>query len=181
MSKLVYLLLMIFFLNPAWANTHYHQHPVSPLANALRTGTDTNGNALYLCRAKLFNSIQPGKTWAGYGRCNVPYGGKEYVLSQFTIPNQNEFGRYSWEPNVEHALLMGKDTNGNPLFVCQSNFNGSVQPGKTWPGYSHCNISYGGREIITDNYRILSRPTEIIVRTQPPVHRHPSQNRHYHY
>ncbi|WBV62875.1 hypothetical protein PGH43_14055 [Legionella pneumophila 130b] len=61
MSKLVYLLLMIFFLNPAWANTHYHQHPVSPLANALRTGTDTNGNALYLCRAKLFNSIQPGK------------------------------------------------------------------------------------------------------------------------
>ncbi|WBV67411.1 DUF3421 domain-containing protein [Legionella pneumophila] len=78
-------------------------------------------------------------------------------------------------------MVNGKDTNGNPLFVCQSNFNGSIQPGKTWPGYSHCNISYGGREIITDNYRILSRPTEIIVRTQPPVHRHPSQNRHYHY
>lgn len=172
---------MIFFLNPVWANAHYHQHPASPLTYGLRTGTDTNGNALYLCRARLFNSIQPGKTWAGYGQCNVPYGGKEYVLSEFTIPNQKEFGRYSWEPNVESPLLIGKDTNGNPLFVCQSNFNGSIQPGKTWPGYSHCNISYGGREIITDNYRILSQKNDIIVRAQPPIHRHPSHNKHYHY
>lgn len=156
-------------------HTNIHQHQRSPLTNALRTGTDTNGNILFLCQAKLFNSIQPGKTWAGYGRCNVPYGGKEYVVDQFTIPNQREFGHYNWERTIRGAMQIGRDTNGNPLFVCQSNFRGSIQPGKTWPGYKHCNISYAGREIITDNYRILSAEQEIIVHS-------PAQRRmHSHY
>ncbi|MCL9685166.1 DUF3421 domain-containing protein [Legionella maioricensis] len=169
------------FVNTLWADMHQHQslHP-SPLVNALRIGTDTNGTILYLCRATLFNSVQPGKTWAGYNRCNIPYGGKEYVVDQFTIPNQRDFGHFTWEENVRGAVRIGTDTNGNPLFLCQSNFHGSVQPGKTWPGYNHCNIAFAGREIIMDDYRILSNRREIIVHSQSSVHLH-SNNGHSHY
>ncbi len=181
MRPIILTFLMPLFANTLWADIHQHHLPnSSPLTPALRVGTDTNGATLYLCRAKFFNSIQLGKTWAGYNRCNVPYGGKEYVVGQFTIPNQQEFGHFSWDNNVRGAIEIGRDTNGNPLFLCQSNFHGSIQPGKTWPGYHHCNISFAGREIITDHYRILTNRSEIIVRSQPSLHSH-SNNRHSRY
>ncbi|KTD79394.1 DUF3421 domain-containing protein [Legionella waltersii] len=178
MFRIALSFILILLFSPLFATTHYHQSS-SPFLYALRTGTDTNGRPLYLCRAKLFNSIQPGKTWPGYGRCNVPYGGKEYIVSEFTLPTQQEIGHINWEPANAQPLVIGRDTNGNPLFVCQANFNGSIQPGKTWPGYYHCNISYGGREVITDNYRVLSAQSEIIVRS-PTTGRRNSGNTHYH-
>ncbi|KTD52827.1 DUF3421 domain-containing protein [Legionella quateirensis] len=179
MFRAIALLFMTLLVSSVFAYPNVHHHQVSPLTNALRTGTDTNGAILYLCQAKLFGSIQPGKTWAGYGRCNVPYGGKEYVVDQFTIPNQRSFGQFNWERDHRSALQIGKDTNGNPLFVCQANFNGSIQPGKTWPGYNHCNISYAGREVITDYFRVLSRQQEIIVGSKIP--RGQPNNMHSHY
>ncbi|RUR16224.1 DUF3421 domain-containing protein [Legionella sp. km535] len=179
MIRAVVLLIMTIWVSSVFAYPNVHHHNSSSLTTALRTGIDTNGNVLYLCQAKLFGSIQPGKTWAGYGRCNVPYGGKEYIVDQFTIPNQRSFGQFNWERDQRGALQIGKDTNGNPLFVCQVNFNGSIQPGKTWPGYNHCNISYAGREVITDNFRVLSRPQELIVGSRIPGRQ--SNNIHLHY
>lgn len=170
----------IFFMNSLFAIPNIHQHEVSPLTDAVRTGTDTNGAILYLCQAKLFNSTQPGKTWAGYNRCNVPYGGKEYIVEQFSIPNKNLLGRFNWTRDMRGAIQLGKDTNGNPLFVCQAHFHGSIQPGKTWSGYNHCNISYAGREIITDNFFIMSRHQELIVRSKIPGAMN-TRNIHSHY
>lgn len=160
------------FLQPIWANVnHYHGHPSNSLANALMTGTDTNGNSLYLCVAKIFNSTQPGKTWEGYGRCNVPYGGKEYIVDRFEIPPRTLFNGAYWQDNPRLPLAVGRDTNGTPLFLCQAYFNGSKQPGKTWPGYNNCNISYAGREIITDNYQIFAADSRQGART----HSHPDK------
>lgn len=174
------LLLIIFCANTLFANPAIHRHSTSPLTYAVRTGIDTNGTILYLCQAKLFNSVQPGKTWTGYNRCNVPYGGKEYVVEQFTIPNQKGLGQFNWEHDARGAIQVGKDTNGNSLFVCQANFHGSIQPGKTWPGYNHCNISYAGREIITDNFRVMSRLQELLVGSKIPATVH-TNNMHSHY
>lgn len=179
MRKTTLSLSLAVLFSPVFATTHVHPQAISPLANALRTGIDTNGKPLYLCLGNLFNSTQPGKTWPGYGRCNVPYGGKEYVLNNYTIPNQQQFGRVQWAAGNVQPLVIGKDTNNNPLFLCQSNFNGSMQPGKTWPGYNHCNISYGGREIIMDNYQILGIQSEIIVRSVPIIQQNQG-NTHYH-
>ncbi len=166
------LLLLVPMSTAVFANTiHYHQE-ISPLGFALRTGADTDGKALYLCTANLFNSIQPGKTWAGYGYCNIPYGGKEYVIQEFNIPDQRTLGRVVWDRMPHHPLNVGRDTNGNTLFLCRANFNGSIQPGKTWPGYNHCNISYRGREIIMNDYSILNADKEIIIRGRPPLNAH---------
>ena len=45
--------------------------------NALQVGTDINGKKLYLCRAFVDASWQPGKTWRGNGHCNVAFRGSE--------------------------------------------------------------------------------------------------------
>lgn len=157
-------LLLWFSLTPLWAApyspaSNVHQHPTQEqaLATALRIGTDTDGKPLFLCLGRLLNSTQPGKTWSGYGHCNVPYGGKEYIVNDYQVPPASTFGHVFWQNGGGSPLQIGRDTNGNPLFLCQVYFKGSKQPGKTWPGYKHCNISYAGQEIITDNYRILGQ------------------------
>ncbi|CAM2833971.1 DUF3421 domain-containing protein [Legionella worsleiensis] len=179
MNNIVLLVLILILSHSSFANSIMLQPNVSPLAAALRTGTDTNGTVLYLCIAKLFDSIQPGKTWAGYNRCNVPYGGKEYIVEQFSIPEQHSFGSFSWERHQLNAIPIGRDTDDKPLYVCHTVFNGSIQPGKTWPGYNHCNISYAGREIITDFFRVLSRPQEIIIKSPVPEGQIGTIHRHY--
>jgi len=171
-----------FIASTSWANPIIHSHePISPLTNAVRTGMD-NGHPLFLCLGRLYNSVQPGKTWAGHGRCNVPYGGKEYIVDQFSVPDQRKIGRFSWERDRQNALVVGNDMDHKPLFVCQSRFNGSIQPGKTWQGYNYCNISYAGREVLMNDFRVLSHPKEIVVRAAiPPVHRHtPMLTKHSH-
>ncbi|PJE18164.1 DUF3421 domain-containing protein [Legionella sp.] len=163
------------FLNPIWAGTsHHHDHDTPyeydshnhsynnfSFADAFQTGIDTNGKPLYLCIGKLLNSDQPGKTWEGYGRCNVAYGGKEFVVDRFEVPSRARFKGAYWQANPRTAIRVGTDTNGKPLFLCQAYFRGSRQPGKTWPGYNRCNISYGGREIIIDSYLVLGANRQI--------------------
>lgn len=149
---------------------HYHEQSVHPLTRALRVGVDTNGKPLFLCVARIFNSMQPGKTWPGYGKCNVAYGGREYIVNNFEIPTSDAFRNAFWQDNTYGAIRVGRDTNGTPLFLCQTLFKGSKQPGKTWPNYGHCNISYAGQEIITDHYRVLAHDLG-----NTNYHQHPNQ------
>ncbi|WP_419419994.1 DUF3421 domain-containing protein [Legionella sp. D16C41] len=150
------ILLLTLGIQVGWANNVYvHGHADRLLDQAVRIGTDTDGKALYLCLAKFSNSIQPGKTWVGYGRCNVAYGGKEYIVNDFKVPPRELFDNTSWQKGTRNAVKIGRDTNGNPLFLCQAFYRGSKQPGKTWPGYNRCNISYAGQEIILNTFRIL--------------------------
>lgn len=53
--------------------------------DALRVGTDSNDNPLFLCRAEFKKGLQPGKTWPGYLGCNIPYGGKEIVERDYSV------------------------------------------------------------------------------------------------
>lgn len=52
---------------------------------AMVVGFDTDNKNLYLCRSYLDNGLQPGKTWQGSTACNVPYNGKEYMQSDYSI------------------------------------------------------------------------------------------------
>lgn len=156
--RVVIPLIVSLFIPPLFANT-YHQHGSenNSLNQALKIGIDTNGKPLYLCIARMFNSTQPGKTWEGYGRCNVAYGGKEYIVTDFQLPSGKFFRNAFWQTSDRDGIVLGHDTNGRPLYVCQTLFKGSMQPGKTWPGYNRCNISYAGVEITMDNYKVLSQ------------------------
>lgn len=154
MGQPILFFLILLVINNLWANS-YHQ---SIQFSALRIGTKADGSSYFLCRAMLFNTLQPGKTWAGYNGCIIPYNGKEYVVSQFTVPTQSEFGRFIWSrPGLSksRAIIIGHNTNGQPLYLCQSFFRGGIEPGKTWEGYNHCNITFAGHEVINDDYHIL--------------------------
>lgn len=172
MRQSVCAILIIPFVTNIWAHIHQHQNSfqVSPLTTALRIGKNSNGVILYLCIGELFHSQQPGKTWAGYAYCNIGHGGKEYVVSKFTVPNQQQFGYFIWVHKLQGTIEVGRDTNGTPLFLCQSDFQGGIQPGRTWPGYNHCNITYRGREIISDDYRVLSNRDELTIHSKPSTH-----------
>lgn len=144
-----------------------HHHSISPLTYALRIGRDFSGESFYLCQVQLFNRSLPGKTKAGYGFCSVPYKGNEYLVKQFDIPTRDVFGRISWNRDLDGAIILGRGIDAKPLFLCQSAFNGSMQPGITWPGSTYCAIAINGREIMTDNYRVLSAKNRLIIRSYP--------------
>ncbi|STX40577.1 Protein of uncharacterised function (DUF3421) [Legionella donaldsonii] len=104
--RIIYSLFLAFCLSPlASANdNHYHHYPTHSLANALRTGTDTNGKPLYLCLARLFNSTQPGKTWEGYGRCNPPMAGKNISSTNLIYLPDNCLTTPSGKEIIENPL-----------------------------------------------------------------------------
>jgi len=53
------------------------------------------------------------------------------------------------------ALQGGQEANGSPLYICHAMHLGGVHPGKVRPGFSGCNIPYGGQEIVVPNYEVL--------------------------
>jgi hypothetical protein len=145
----------VLTINNYAATLNFNAH-ASPLASALVIGTEANGRTLFLCRVNLSDIVQFGKTWAGSQQCILTDNGKQYAVSQFIIPNEKEFGHYMWAAKGGKGIPMGTDSKGDSLFLCQSYFNGSIFPGKTWSGYDHCNIAYNGVEVIADITYILS-------------------------
>lgn len=134
---------------------------------AFQIGRDTNGAPLYLCMAELFGRVQQGKTWPGYNHCNIAYHGREYLVSNYNLAPRRVYQHASWQNEPRQAIVVSRNDR-HPIYLCQAKFRGSMQPGKTWPGYNHCNISYAGKEIRVDNFVILGAPHAT------------SSNTHYH-
>jgi hypothetical protein len=51
--------------------------------------------------------------------------------------------------------VVGKDTDGAPLFACRGNHNGSLQVGKTRASWRYCDIGFGGNEVSVSPYESL--------------------------
>lgn len=144
---------------PMWVfASHWQASPGYIPPHAFQVGHESNGKPLYLCRVRIFGSLQAGKTWRGYDRCNVPYGGKEYIKANYSL--------FLWRGQKGHwqvfsghmprrALEVGRDSDGKRLYLCQAPFNGGMQPGKTWRGYGKCNISFAGHEVIRSRFKVF--------------------------
>jgi len=149
-----------------------HPYPGTLPFHPFLVGYDTNGTPLYLCRAYFKGSYQPGKTWRGYDRCNIPYGGHEYQIKHdFAVYKRIEEGGH-WIRGFGRiprgALRIGTDSDNKPLFLCRAQFRHGLQPGKTWPDYNACNIAYSGREYIERDYSIF------VIHGMEHHHRHHS-------
>lgn len=55
----------------------------------------------------------------------------------------------------QDAPAAGRDTNGQPLFLCLADHNGGQHPGKIRPGFHGCDFGYGGREITAHSHSVL--------------------------
>jgi hypothetical protein len=65
---------------PVWQSTLAKGFVAGKTGSADSIGPN---KALYTCRAAVpvpNAGIHPGKTWDGYGACNVSWGGKEYII-----------------------------------------------------------------------------------------------------
>lgn len=123
---------------------------------AIAAGRDTNGAALYVCSADFGGHQQPGKIRPGFDGCNFGMGGREMTSRTYSVMT----GRSRWAPASDgrvprNALQAGSETDGRELFVCRTQFNGSVQLGKVRPGFNGCNFGHGGREMTGNPYEVL--------------------------
>jgi hypothetical protein len=129
------------------------QSPFNPGIGAIIGGPGNApepGSPMYICRGQVQGSVTPGK-WVK-GNCNVAFGGKEVVLTQYQIA----YGDALWQPygNTTYGLLRtGTDSDGTPLFSCRVHYNPGFpqgdqgnQPGKLLNGA--CRIPYGGGELV---------------------------------
>jgi Protein of unknown function (DUF3421) len=134
----------------AWRDV---QSPFTPGPGAIVGGPGNApepGSPMYVCRASVEGSVIPGK-WVK-GNCNVAFGGKEIVATQYQIA----YGEAVWQPysGTAYGLLRtGTDSDGTPLFSCRVHYNPGFpqgdqgnQPGKLLNGA--CRIPYGGGELV---------------------------------
>ena len=124
-------------------------------ANAVVGGSQYNPNSVfYICRANYRGSLQPGKFLGG--NCNIGWGGREIIKQHFEIlvsrkPLTWVEGSYG---NIPHHAIAGGQENGNPLFICQADYENGTYPGKIIG--NNCNFGWGGQELMTPHYNVLT-------------------------
>ncbi|RUR12442.1 DM9 repeat-containing protein [Legionella sp. km772] len=150
--SLIFLLLSFFGISSAALSSN----PASSLlVNALIIGRDLNKQPFFLCRVQLNGVQEVGILASQSSTCILTKGDKLYPSADFSIPDKREFGLFTWSRNTAGAITVGSTQDGKPLFLCQSNFNGLLLPGKTWPGFGHCEVVYNGKLLIAELTYIL--------------------------
>ncbi len=122
---------------PAW-NTNE--------AGALYTGVVDGTYDVNVCNGVYNGNLTPGKSWRGYGKCNLGVGGKE-VIVPIGGYLQAAPEVYRWSKTVPTKRVKGgADPAVGDLYVCRGKYNGGWHPGRTWNGNAACNIGWGGAE-----------------------------------
>jgi hypothetical protein len=145
----------------AWVDgpTHLQQDP--QLANVV-VGGQEGTRKLYVCRVRQQDGVHPGKYFDGH--CNMGWGGQELSLTQGyellvnTQPQNAKFLSQQWMDSSfdRNASFWGGSVGTTQMRVCQTWWGSSadLHPGKEWEG--KCNIGYGGKEVSSAAYRVLS-------------------------
>jgi hypothetical protein len=116
----------------AWQSV---QAPFIPGEGAIEGGPGADprpGSPMYICRALYQGAMTPGK-WVG-GSCNIPYGGQEYVMTQYQVA----YGNANWrryDGTVNGLAQTGTDADGNPLYSCRVHY----YSGSTGPSFPNAN------------------------------------------
>lgn len=149
---------------PDWIEARGGETP----ANAVPLGRDSDGQTLFACSAAVgrpgHETMQPGKLSPRLGACNVAWAGVERSVPVYRVLVQAKAGagfalrRADGAPLPDRALPAGRDTDGQPLFLCVAAFDdGSTHVGKVQPSWKRCHFGYGGREIEAAAYQVVVR------------------------
>lgn len=128
-------------------------HAYSPLPPDVVVGGDEMGRPLFICRGKYRDGMHPGKVVGG--RCNIGWGGREIALDYYQVlVSHAPLGWVSASYGaVPPNAVPGGYAHGQPLYICQVEFNGGVHPGKVVG--QMCNIGWGNREVTIPYYNVL--------------------------
>jgi len=132
-------------------------------SNAVEGGQD-KGQAIYICRAQYQDGIHIGKVVNR--RCNVGWGGREAVLNDFQVLVGRI--RSHWVRTGQRlprgAVFAGRCPEGD-LYVCRGTYKNGMHIGKFYKG--KCNVGWGGKEVILDDFELLSAPGSRWLKAQP--------------
>src|SRR5262249_52177804 len=133
--------------------------------NAVQVGTDTDGNILYACMARSGSGTYPGKLARGFAGCNIAVNGREITVPHYEVLVMEHPEYLDWAAVgiggavPSNAVEAGQDESRKPNYICAIKYQGSQQAGRTTDRYPHCNVGYGGRELVENSYSVLVRLT----------------------
>lgn len=137
-----------------WVQSFSHQ----PLPEgAILAGHDTDQSPIYVGRAFHEGDQLPAKVLPSHGVAYVSYGGQEHAKNQYEVLCN---GNVSWVPSAHghippNAVIGGKTSNMELLYIGRANYEGSLTPGKIQPSHSTLYIPFGGTEIGVREYEVL--------------------------
>ncbi len=140
----------------SWVDEEYGAVP----SNALKFGTDSDGTALYPCRAYVSNNgLQLGKISLNLGVCHIGFNNTELAVTPYqvltsSLPFTTQTVNGKAPPS---GALIGGYQDGTPFYVCQGKYpsNGGYVPGKTRADWTFCMVVYGGTEHNVSTYNVL--------------------------
>lgn len=130
----------------AWVNRSTGQ-PIKQ--NMLIGGDNGDGRLMPVCRGYHNNGWHAGKMLADM--CNFGWGGKEIVTRSYQVLTGTGVWRRPAN-DLQHAYV-GGGAQGESYRICRAAYGAGVHPGKVVRG--RCNIGYGGREIVLDQFEAL--------------------------
>ncbi|XP_050311628.1 uncharacterized protein LOC126747168 [Anthonomus grandis grandis] len=138
-----------------WVDTKArHGHVPS---TALRGGTDIDGAPIFVGRGFYEGDWIPAKVIPSKHVAYVPYNGKEIALDNFQVLCEQQF---DWVPSAgghvpEHAVIGGRTSDGENLYIGRTHHNGSHTVGKVHPSHRTLYIPFNGKEVGHKEYEIL--------------------------
>ncbi|HTO49406.1 MAG TPA: DM9 repeat-containing protein [Burkholderiales bacterium] len=128
---------------------------------SLAAGKGTNGDALYVCRARLANgSEQPGRIREPMLGCAIMYGGLEWSIGAYQVLRDDGPKLIKWvnaKESPKGAYAVGREADGTVLHLCRATLgDGSALIGKLAAG--SCHYGVGGKEQNTSEFEVLVKP-----------------------
>ncbi|ETN61198.1 hypothetical protein AND_007147 [Anopheles darlingi] len=138
----------------AWQHCSAHA-PVPP--GAILAGNDSDGSPIYVGRAYHEGDQLPAKVLPTKQIAYVSHNGMEIPKHSFEVLCN---GNVSWVPTgfgsvPPNAVLAGRTSSGEALYVGRAHYMGALTPGKIHPSHQTLYIPYGGSEIPIKNYEAL--------------------------
>lgn len=119
-------------------------------------GNDSNGTPMYVGRAHHSGDLVPGKVLSN-NNCHIPYDGKEHAVTSFEVLINNN---YQWVPSSDgqvphNAIVGGRTSSGEQLYIGRVAHCGVTTPGKIHPSHRCIYIPFGWKEHRYTHYEVL--------------------------
>lgn len=126
-------------------------------SDAVVGGCDTDGSSIYVGRCEYNLDIIPAKVIPSKNVCFVSYCGREISMKSYDLLCGNG---YEWKNArngrvPSNAVVGGRTSSHEPLFIGRTSYNGSLTIGKIHPSYRCLFIPYGGVKKNFSEYEVL--------------------------
>ncbi|XP_061185693.1 uncharacterized protein LOC133193779 [Saccostrea echinata] len=128
---------------------------------AIRGGYEADGRPLFIARAKIGDTMTPGKCGFHLPGAHIPYDMNEKIINKYDVlvyPLKNS-GFLDWQTASQGNVPPNAYMTDRETYVGRAVYQGSLVPGKIATGHRHrcAYISYGGKEISFKDMRSCVR------------------------